>query len=146
MLRPLTLATVNSMGAWGAGVFENDDAADWVWELEDDNDMSVLHEALADVVDVPLDELVEAPEACNALAAAEIIAAARGHRGAELPGEARAWIERNAGLVDARTVDLATAAVERVSVDSELKDLWDEAESDEWPRVVSDLLERLRAR
>ena len=134
------------MGAWGSGVFENDDASDWVWELEDDNDMSVLHEALAAAVDTPGDELIEAPDASNALAAAEIIAAARGHHGAELPSEARAWISRNAALVDARTVALATAAVERIGIDSELKELWEEAESDEWSLVVSDLLERLRAR
>ena len=133
------------MGAWGPGVFENDDASDWVWELEDDNDMSVLHEALAAVVDTPLDELIEAPDASNALAAAEIVAAARGHHRADLPSEAREWIGRNAGIVDARTVALAAAAVERVSIDSELKELWEEAESDEWSLVVSDLLERLRA-
>ena len=134
------------MGAWGAGVFENDDAGDWVWELEDDNDMSVLHEALAAAVDTPLDEAVEAADASNALAAAEIVAAARGHHGAELPSEAREWIGRNAGLVDGRTVALAIAAVERVSINSELKELWEEAESDEWSLVVSGLLDRLRAR
>jgi len=134
------------MGAWGSGVFENDDAADWVWELEDDNDASVLHEALAAAVDTPVDEPVDVPDASNALAAAEIVAAARGHHGAELPSEAREWIGRNAGIVDARTVALAVAAVERVSINSELKELWEEAENDEWSLVVSGLLERLRAR
>jgi hypothetical protein len=137
---------VSAMGAWGAGVFENDDAGDWVWELEDDNDASVLHEALAAAVDTPLDEPVEAPDASNALAAAEIVAAARGRHGAQLPSEAREWIGRNAAVVDARTVALATAAVERISINSELKDLWEDAQSDEWSLVVSDLLERLRAR
>ena len=117
-----------------------------VWELEDDNDMSVLHEALAAAVDTALDEPVDAGDASNALAAAEIIAASRGHHGAELPSEAREWIRRNAGLVDARTVALATAAVERVSIHSELRDLWEKAENDEWSLVVSGLLERLRAR
>ena len=134
------------MGAWGPGVFENDDASDWVWELEDDNDASVLHEALAAAVDTPVDEPVDAPDASNALAAAEIVAAARGHHGAGLPSEAREWIGRNAGIVDARTVALAAAAVERVSINSELKELWEEAENDEWSVVVSDLLERLRDR
>lgn len=133
------------MGAWGSGVFENDDASDWVWELEDDTDASVLIEALASVVDAPVDE-VEAPEASNALAAAEIVAAARGHHGATLPGEAREWIGRNAQLVDNRILALATAAVERVSIESELKELWDETGSTEWATVVADLLERLRAR
>ena len=131
------------MGAWGSGSFENDDASDWVWELEDDNDASVLIEALSDVVDVDPDE-VEAPEASNALAAAEIVAAARGRHGVELPGEARAWIGRNAQLVDNRIVALATAAVEKISIDSELKDLWDEAGDATWSVVVADLLERLR--
>lgn len=132
------------MGAWGTGVFENDDAADWVWELEDDDDGSVLVDALKEVVDLDLEDYVEAPEACNALAAAEIIAAARGHHGAELPSEAREWIGRNGALVDRAMVALAAGAVERISINSELKELWDEAESEEWPQVVADLLARLR--
>lgn len=143
---PFVVASVGRMGAWGAGVFENDDASDWVWELEDDNDASVLHEALAAAVDTPLDELIDATDASNALAAAEIIAAARGHHGAELPGEAREWIHRNAGIVDARTVTLAAAAVERIGIDSELKDLWDDSGNVEWAALVADLLERLRQR
>lgn len=132
------------MGAWGAGVFENDDAADWVWELEDDENGSVVIAALSEIVDTPVDDYIEAPEASNALAAAEIVAAARGHHGAELPSEAREWIRVNAARVDAAWLALAAGAVERISIDSELKELWDEAGSDEWPRVVADLLARLR--
>lgn len=30
------------MGAWGHGPFDNDDAGDWVWELEESEDFSVV--------------------------------------------------------------------------------------------------------
>lgn len=132
------------MGAWGAGPFENDDAADWVWELEDDENGSVVIAALSEIVDLPWGDDIEAPEASNAIAAAEIIAAARGSHGAQLPSEAREWIRVNAGRVDASWLALAAGAVERISIDSELKELWDEAGSDEWPRLIADLLTRLR--
>ena len=131
------------MGAWGPGVFENDDASDWVWELEDDTDGSVLTEALRLVADAPAEEYVEAPESCNALAAAEIVAAARGRLGASLPTEAAAWIAANAHVVDDQMLALARAAVERVGADSELKELWDEAADPAWAAAVAELRARL---
>jgi hypothetical protein len=133
------------VGAWGPGAFENDDSSDWVWELEDDTDASVVTEALSAIVDLDADDYIEAPEACNAIAAAEIVAAARGHQGVELPSEARAWIDRNAQLVDPSLLALAVVAVERISIDSELKELWDDAGNTEWARLTAELLERLRS-
>ena len=132
------------MGAWGSGPFENDDAADWVWELEDDENGSVVIAALSEIVDTDIDDEIEAPEASNAIAAAEIVAAAWGHHGVELPSEAREWIRVNAGRVDASWLTLAAGAVERIAIDSELKELWEEAESSEWSEYVSELLSRLR--
>ena len=133
------------MGAWGAEFFKNDDAADWVWELEDD-DGSFLIATLREVVDTDFDDYIERPEANNAIAAAEIVATARGRHGGELPSEAREWITRNAPLVDDALLALAAGAVERVFIASELKDLWDETDDTEWSELVQDLLERLRAR
>ena len=132
------------MGAWGPGVFENDDASDWVWELEDDSDGSVIIEALSAVVDTPVDEQPEAPECSNALAAAEVVAAARGNKAVELPTEASVWIQAHSDLVEPGLLALASGAVERIAIDSELKDLWDEAGDEAWGAVVSDLLSRLR--
>ena len=132
------------MGAWGPGVFENDDASDWVWELEDDTDGSVIIEALSAVVDTPVDEQPEAPECSNALAAAEVVAAARGNRATELPSEASVWIQAHSDLVEPGLLALASGAVERIAIDSELKDLWEEAGDEAWSAVVSDLLSRLR--
>jgi len=132
------------MGAWGPGVFENDDAGDWVWELEDDADGSVIIEALSVVVDTPIDEQPEAGDSSNALAAAEVVASARGPRSPGLPTEASVWIAAHAALVDRSWLALASGAVERIAIDSELKDLWDNAGDDAWSDVVADLLSRLR--
>ena len=133
------------MGAWGSGVFENDDASDWVWELEDDTDGRVLIEALSIVVDTPVDEQPEAPDCSNALAAAEVVASARATSStSHLPTEALVWIQAHRELVTPGLVALASGAVERVAIDSELKDLWDEAGDGSWADVVADLQSRLR--
>lgn len=73
------------MGAWGVGSFENDDAGDWVWELEEAGDGSFLVDTLQPVADAAADKYVEVGEAACALAAAEVVAAALGQPGDDLP-------------------------------------------------------------
>jgi hypothetical protein len=133
------------VGAWGAGPFENDDAGDWVWELEDDSNASVVRDALEAVVLLSPDDEIEVSEASTAIAAAEIVASARGTMSQGLPTEAQVWIGQYSSIVDEDLLALATGAVERVSIASELKDLWDETENLSWSENVSDLLSRLRA-
>ena len=131
------------MGAWGAGAFENDDAGDWVWELEDDEDGSVIEAALSAVVDTPGDELVEAGDASNAIAAAEIVATARDSATSTLPTEATEWLKRNAHLVTDDVRDLARRAVTRIGAASELRELWEDAGDPAWAESVSALRARL---
>lgn len=64
------------MGARGCGSFENDDAADWVYELESGG-VAAVASALEQVSSVAEDEYLEAHEASAAMAAAEIVAAGR---------------------------------------------------------------------
>jgi len=132
------------MGAWGPGPFQNDDASDWVWDLESDDDGSVVIEALSIIVDTPIDDLPEATECNNALAAAEVVASARGPRSPGLPDEAIVWISAHASRIDRSWLTLASGAVERVMLYSELKDLWDETSDDTWHAGVADLVARLR--
>jgi len=132
------------MGAWGPGAFQNDDAGDWVWDLESDDDGSVVIEALSIIVDTPIDEQPEASDCNNALAAAEVVASARGPRSVSLPDEAVVWINAHAARIDRSWLALASGAVERVMIDSELKDLWDQARDDSWSEGVADLVRRLR--
>jgi Domain of unknown function (DUF4259) len=56
------------MGAWGVANFENDDAQDWVYELEESKDLSV-------VANLDNEIYLAAPECARALAAAEVLTA-----------------------------------------------------------------------
>jgi Domain of unknown function (DUF4259) len=127
------------MGAWGARSFENDDALDWVWELQESSDDSVVRSALAAV---PEDGEAEAPEAACACAAAEVVAAASGAPAGWLPEEVTAWVAAHGRAVAGLRAEAHTA-VQRVAARSELQQLWVEAGDAEWDRAVADLLGRL---
>jgi len=128
------------MGAWGARSFENDDALDWVWELEESDDDSVVRSALAAAHD---EGEIEAPEAACACAAAEVVAAASGSPAEWLPDEVRNWVTAHGAAVAGLRAE-AHAAVQRVATHSELQQLWAEAGDDaEWDKAVGDLLGRL---
>lgn len=133
------------MGAWGAGIFENDDAVDWLAEFCDDPDTELITEALSAVAEADADEYLEAPD-CNAgLAAAEIVAALKGAPNPGLPDEARACLSKLRMKPDLRLVSTALRAVGRIKTDSELKELWDESEEPgEWYAAVGDLEARLK--
>jgi len=127
------------MGAWGARSFENDDALDWVWELQESDDDSVVRAAL---VAAHGDGEIEAPEAACACAAAEVVAAASGAPAGWLPTEVKDWVAAH-GFAVAGLGPEARAAVQRVAARSELQQLWAEAGDAEWDRAVADLLSRL---
>ena len=131
------------MGAWGAGPFENDDAADWVWDLEESSDDSVIASALGAVADLSADEYLEAPEATMGLAAAEVVAAAFGAPAPILPEGVSNWIAGSHVVMSPNLLGEARTTVERVSTNSELKELWDEAGDQGWLAHVFNLQARL---
>lgn len=131
------------MGAWAAGSFDNDDAGDWVWELPDAEDISVLEEAFSRVIEC--DGYLEAPDCSVAIAAAEVVAALRQRPGNELPEQIGAFVSRIASPPSPALVALALRALERVKRKSELQELWDESDSRaEWHQAVTELEGRLR--
>ena len=130
------------MGAWDAGSFENDDALDWLDDMES-RGLVAVEEALRTAADAG-SAYLEAPDASVAIAAAEVVAALRGRPHLELPGEVEAWMKLNRRAPDSALVDLARAAVERVRSDSELRELWEDSSPQPWYDAVDDLLGRLR--
>jgi hypothetical protein len=129
------------MGAWAHGSFDNDDAMDWVGELEGVEGAAPISEAFETVL--AADDYVEAPEASMGLAAAEVVAALLGKPAAALPAEVTAWVAGEKPP-KAALVKKAQRVVERVLTDSELKDLWAESEdSAKWQQEVEGLLRRL---
>jgi hypothetical protein len=121
------------MGTWGSGPFDDDQASDWVWELQEANDWGVVEAALRGAADVGEDAYLEAPDGQVAWAAAAVVAAAD-DPSVTVPGEVNAWLDQHRGGRPETVRPLALAAVRRVlSPKSELVELWTEAgELDEW--------------
>jgi hypothetical protein len=131
------------MGAWGIGNFDNDDAADWVYELTESDGTDLLMAALEEATG---EGYLEAPTSCVALAAAEIVAALLGNAGKAMPDEVRKWLASNDAEVDHDLLALSRAAVMRVKERSELRELWqDSADYQQWVALQDDLLQRLGA-
>jgi hypothetical protein len=130
------------MGAWGSGPFENDDAADWAWELEEAHDHGVLRRALE--VATSTRGYFELPDGAAAVAAAAVIASALDGDRAGMSDEVNAYIDR-VGRPDAELVELARRALDHVAEDGELAELWDEADDPEWRDGLASLQGRLRS-
>jgi hypothetical protein len=131
------------MGAWGVGNFDNDDTTEWVDELEDSEDLSLIVATLETVTTLG-DDYLEAPDCCRALAAAEVVASLKNASHAALPEKVKRWSEAYRGTDGNQHAELALKAVERIKTESELKELFDESESAaEWYKVLDDLQSRL---
>jgi Domain of unknown function (DUF4259)/Immunity protein 26 len=135
------------MGAWGTGSFENDDALDFVVTLEREG-LAAIDAALERVAGLGVRDYLEAPDASFAIAAGEILAAARDGDVSRLPEAAQNWLDGRAdGLASPALLALARRSVERVLQQSELKDLWEEGDADgqseAWSNGVRALVTRL---
>lgn len=131
------------MGAWGAGAFENDDALDWLDELEGADDFAPILGAIDTVIALK-GEAAEAPEAAMALAAAEVVAALAGRPHPDLPEEIAEWVAGQSGP-NPKLIERARLAAVAVRDNSELRDLWSEPDAgfDEWKEGIEELIRRL---
>jgi Domain of unknown function (DUF4259) len=135
------------VGAWGTGIFENDDAMDWALDFQRAPSQRSLREAFEAVVGV--EDYLERDQGSCALAAAEVLAAARGRSGRDVPRALRDWAAANQGVAIPELIVQALAAVDRVTVveSSELAELWAETakgnDAAMWVASVDDLRRRL---
>jgi hypothetical protein len=137
------------MGTWDTGSFDNDAASDYVAEIIDGSDLTTL-EATCDRILSAGDNDVEAPDAQEALAAAEIIARLAGHSGraTEFDEDIDEWIKRSKlSSPDIGLVEKGRRCVTRILREpSELLELWKESEEfDSWKSLVIDLGNRLKS-
>ena len=129
------------MGAWGTGYFENDDAAEFVAELEEEGLDAVESALLVD------DDYVEAADAARAIAASVVILAMAGTTFKDLPEEVEAWLEENAEKPKPWLLERAQVALKAVHEDSELRDHYaDRDDFDRWDKRMAKLRERIDAR
>ena len=133
------------MGAWGARAFDNDTANDWAHGLDEVDDLSLVEAAFAEVERAGSNYLDQDP-ACNALAACEVLARLRNQ-----PGYSNAYTEKVDMWVAAHSIDPPVQLISRGVVvigrilgeNSELRDLWEEADPEPWRTGMTDLRNRL---
>jgi hypothetical protein len=133
------------MPGWGTGNFENEDAQSFLGRL---NSLGVddLREMLTHAAD---QDYLDAPESGAVVAAAEVVAALVAAASDETsspatPPQIVDWIRKNDAGLPSDLVEAARHAVEKVRSNSELKDLWLEAEGlNEWSASLRELKERL---
>ena len=129
------------MGGWGTGSFENDDAADWLAHLATIGpaDLGKIFTQAADDA-----SYLEAPAASITVAAAEVLAALNGAPPSTAPPAIDEWLKKYPKVSTPELNALAVRALERVRRNSELKDLWMEADGlNDWITAIKELQERL---
>ena len=134
------------MGCWAIGSFGNDSAADWLADLTERSDLSLVRETIARVV--AADGYLDSPDATDVLAAVEVVAAALGRPTADAENETELmeWIARVKLSPDAKLVADAQLAIDRVlGPESELRELWEDTEDfSAWQAEVTGLRSRLQ--
>ena len=135
------------MGAWDTDAFGNDTACDWAYSLEGSGDLSLVESTIDRVLATGSDYL-EAPEAEEALAAAEVIARLQGNWGIRnvYSEPVDTWVQRTQLKPSPNLVRKAHAAIDRmVNSPSELLELWEDSEEVEaWIQSVSDIKSRIK--
>lgn len=128
------------MGIWDKRNFGNDDALDFVENFQM-GDVQELEVAINNVAQLLPEDYLDATECALTLAACEIIASMKGNASEDMPEDLK-------GIQPAEELDrlslLAIRAVDRIILNSELKDLWQEStEYSDWLAVQEDLKKRL---
>ena len=138
------------MGTWGLGFFENDDAADFLYDLVSQQTHDPLRHAFEEVLIAErwAAGYPEKPECDTALAAAEVVATLLGrpHRHSLREGHLTLWANDHPISGTDELVALAIAAIKQISVQSELKDLWyDESLEtyETWYTMLWQLIDRI---
>jgi hypothetical protein len=134
------------MGAWGVNTFDNDTACDWTYGLGGLDDLSLVRNTLANVLEIG-SEYLDADIACEGLAACEAIARSKGKWGLRnaYSETLDKWVEEHPADPPADLVVQALAAIDRIlSPPSDLMELWEETgENEEWRNAVGDLRSRV---
>ncbi|HEY5330438.1 MAG TPA: DUF4259 domain-containing protein [Acidobacteriaceae bacterium] len=133
------------MGAWGKGIYDNDDACDFVGEVVDSLDLSRIHAAVNEVLNA--NHTLEAPLAAQGLVAADVVARLRGQWGDRnsYTGVIAQWAERANVTASDELLLKARQVVHRVRTEpSELLELWsDDPDPETWHATLDTLLQRL---
>ena len=105
------IAPLAKAGAWESGSFDNDDAQDWAAQCARSKGSVFVSSTLSAVL---AEGYVEAPECSAAIAAAEVVAAAKGRPSASLPKELSVWLAQQQKNEITKLAPVASKAMLRV--------------------------------
>lgn len=129
------------MPGWGTGSFENEDAQNFLSALKS-KEPAELKTLLARAAQS--EDYLSGQESSILIAAAEVVASAKGNPSENVPRQIAEFVEKNGGEPSGEMNELARKAVAKVRTNSELKDLWLEADGlNEWSAALHDLERRL---
>jgi hypothetical protein len=135
------------MGAWNCDPFGNDTACDWKYDLEQTDGISFISETIEKIHAAGSDYL-EAPDAEEAVAAADTLARLRGkfYVRSSYTESLDTWVANHPITPPEELLDLAVRAIDRILKEpSELLELWGESEEfGKWKKHLTDLQERLK--
>lgn len=134
------------MGAWDTDPFGNDTAGDWVFGLDDLDDLSLIESTIQKLHDVG-SEYLDASDAEEAIAAADTLSRLKGHfyvRNAYTESLDK-WVETHKIIPPQKLVDSAIKAIDRIlTAPSELLELWEESDDlPQWKTHLEELKKRL---
>ena len=137
------------MGAWSHEPFGNDTANDWADELEESSDFSIVEKAFNQIIEFS-EEYIDADIACEAYAAAEVLAQALGEGTQDdtYTEKIDAWLTKLTIKPNNLLIPKALRALDLLTTqDSELDELWqDSDEYTEWTVNIDELRELLKAK
>lgn len=134
------------MGTWSHEPFGNATANDWAYDLEETKDLALITRVFDGVLELG-DEYLEADQACEAVAAAEVLAKilGRGTQTDTYTEKVDEWLQTISEQPSADLLNKAKQVLRRVlAEDSELKELWEESDDAEaWRDNIQTLIARL---
>ena len=134
------------MGAWSENTFGNDTACDWAGSFIDNPGLETVREAIEAVL--ASEDYLDSHEACDCLAACEVIARLQGRWGLRdaYSEDVDRWVEANPMTVPDSLKEAADSAIERIlGPKSELPELWDEGgRNEKWHSAIDDLRKRVK--
>ncbi|MEM9771919.1 MAG: DUF4259 domain-containing protein [Cyanobacteria bacterium P01_D01_bin.73] len=134
------------MGAWAEDTFGDDMACDWTYSFLENPGLAAVREAIQTVIDT--DGYLDSREACQCLAACEVIARAQGKWGLRngYSEELDRWVEANPITIPEELKTAADEAIARIlGDDSELPAIWDDGgRSEAWHGAMDDLRRRVK--
>lgn len=130
---------------WGVNTFDNNDAIEWLKDIEKNNDfkkVNTLIKSLNDLAD--LDDVV-LKECTEALAAIELVASAKTDNFKTFPADKLEWLSNAEYSFSEAEIKAALKLAQSIKKDSEIRELFlDSPMLKTWNEYMDDLIKKLK--